>query len=76
MFECCLKSQTVECVCVCDHTVRAYAHAHVLGTSFEWGVTCEGSCGPFFLKKIVLRDVAMGRIKLEHRSRSRMFIVK
>lgn len=74
VFECCLKSQTADCVC--DHTACVDAHAHVLGTSGEWCVTCEVSCGPFFLIKIVLGEMATGRLGLERRSKSRMFIVK
>lgn len=49
VFEGCLKRQTVERVCI--HIACVYAHAHVFGTSGERCVTCEVSCGPFFLKK-------------------------
>ena len=41
----------------------------MLGTLGEWCIRCEVSFGHFFLKKIVLGGVAMGRMEMQHRSK-------
>ncbi len=75
VFECCLKSQTVDCVC--DLTARVDVRAHVLGTSGERHVTCEVSCGPFLTKKrSSLVRWRWGGSSWNADQRSRMFIVK